>query len=157
MSADDGFVVHFRMANDCVGTLQSTASDHGILVETRVTGSTATAWIEGVGATVKLASASGVRTLPALEKLAGMPAPPLPDGAVTTTYERMTTFGVEYGPYTRLAAAFRDLILGGPGPDPRPATFRDGVAMMMVLDAIRRSAAQGGAWIDVDDGIAGAP
>ena len=51
MTADDGFVVHFRMASGCVGTLQSTASDRGIVVETRVTGSAATAWIEGVGAT----------------------------------------------------------------------------------------------------------
>ena len=61
----------------------------------------------------------------------------------------MITFGVEYGPYTRLAAAFRDLILGGPVPDPRPATFPDGVAMMMVLDAITASADAGGAWFSV--------
>lgn len=148
MTADDGFVVHFRMVGGCVGTLQSTASDHGIMVETRVTGSAATAWIEGVGATVKVASAAGVRTLPAMETMPTLRAPALPDGSVTTAYERMTTFGVEYGPYTRLAAAFRDLILDRPPPDPLPATFVDGVAMMTVLDAIRRSAADGGAWTE---------
>jgi len=146
MSADDGFVVHFRMENGCVGTLQSTASDRGIMVETRVTGSKATAWIEGVGATVKVASADGVRTLPSIESMPNVSAPLLPTGSVSTTYERMITFGVEYGPYTRLAAAFGDLILGRPTPDPPPATFADGVAMMTVLDAIRRSAAAGGAW-----------
>jgi predicted dehydrogenase len=146
MSADDGFVVHFRMENGCVGTLQSTASDRGIMVETRVTGSKATAWIEGVGATVKVASADGVRTLPSIESMPNLSAPLLPTGSVSTTYERMITFGVEYGPYTRLAAAFGDLILGRPTPDPPPATFADGVAMMTVLDAIRRSAAAGGAW-----------
>jgi predicted dehydrogenase len=154
MTADDGFVVHFRMASGCVGTLQSTASDRGIMVETRVTGSAATAWIEGVGATVKVASGAGVRTLPALASMPPLPAPALPVGSVSTTYERMITFGVEYGPYTRLAAAFRDLILGRPKPDPAPATFADGVAMMTVLDAVRRSAAAGGAWMatDLSDG-----
>jgi len=156
MSADDGFVVHFRMDSGCVGMLQSTASDHGIMVETRVTGSTATAWIEGVGATVKVAAAGGVRTLPAIESMPTVPAPALPVGSVTTTYERMITFGVEYGPYTRLAAAFRDLILGRPV-DPGPATFADGVAMMTVLDAIRRSAAAGGAWIEPDATGPGGP
>jgi predicted dehydrogenase len=150
MSADDGFVVHFRMESGCVGSLQSTASDHGIVVETRVTGSVATAWIEGVGATVKLASVAGVRTLPPVESMPTMPAPALPDGVVTTAYERMTTFGVEYGPYVRLAGAFRDLILERAVPDPPPATFADGVAMMTVLDAIRRSAAAGGAWTGVE-------
>ncbi|HXQ62979.1 MAG TPA: Gfo/Idh/MocA family oxidoreductase [Acidimicrobiales bacterium] len=150
MSADDGFVVHFRMESGCVGTLQSTASDHGIMVETRVTGSTATGWIEGVGATVKVASAAGVRTLPPIESMPTVAAPALPTGSVTTTYERMITFGVEYGPYTRLAAAFRDLILDRPAPDPRPASFADGVAMMTVLDAIRRSAAAGGEWTETD-------
>jgi len=149
MTADDGFVVHFRMRNGCVGTLQSTASDHAVLVETRVTGSRGTAWIEGVGATVRVATAGGVRTLPAFEGMPNVPAPPLPAGAVTTTYERMITFGVEYGPYTRLAAAFRDVIQGQTPRGPRPATFADGVAMMAVLDAIRASVTADGAWTDV--------
>ncbi len=147
MTADDGFVVHFRMRSGAVGMIQSTASDWGVLVETRVTGSAGAAWIEGVGATVKVADADGVRTLPVPEDLPIVPAPPLPEGAVTTTYEQMITFGVEYGPYTRLAAAFRDRIRGEAVPDPQPATFADGVAQMAVLDAIMASAAGGGAWI----------
>ena len=149
MTSDDGFVVHFRMGNGTVGVMQSTASDWGVLVETRVTGSSGAAWIEGVGETVKVADAGGVRTLPVPYDLPTIPAPPLPEGAVTTTYERMITFGVEYGPYTRLAAAFRDRILGEPVPDPQPATFRDGVAQMDVLDAIMASASAGGAWTQV--------
>ena len=80
------------------------------------------------------------------DALAPVPAPALPEGSVSTTYEHMITFGVEYGPYTRLAAAFRDRILGRPVSGPPPATFADGVAMMTVLDAIRRSADAGGAW-----------
>ncbi len=151
MTADDGFVMHFRLRNGCVGMLQSTASDRGIVVETRVTGSTGTAWIEGVGDKVRVADATGVRALPVPDELGPVPAPPLPEGAVTTTYEQMTTFGVEYGPYTRLAAAFRDRIRGVEHVGPAPATFLDGVAQMAVLDAARHSARHGGAWTDVED------
>jgi predicted dehydrogenase len=151
MTADDGFVVHFRLTNGCVGVLQSTASDRTVVVETRVTGSTGTAWIEGVGDKVKVADASGVYTLPVPDELRGERPPPLPEGSVTTTYEQMTTFGVEYGPYTRLAAAFRDRILGVERAGPDPATFVDGVAQMAVLDAARRSASRGGEWTDVEE------
>jgi len=151
MTADDGFVVHFRLKNGCVGVLQSTASDRTVVVETRVTGSTGTAWIEGVGDKVKVADASGVHTLAVPDELRDERPPPLPEGSVTTTYEQMTTFGVEYGPYTRLAAAFRDRILGVERAGPDPATFVDGVAQMAVLDAARRSASRGGEWIDVED------
>jgi predicted dehydrogenase len=149
MSADDGFVVHFRMRNGTVGVMQSTAADWGVLVETRVTGSSGVAWIEGVGATVKVAGPDGVMTRPVPEGTATGTAPPLPEGAVRTTYERMITFGVEYAPYTRLTAAFRDLIAGNELVGPRPATFADGVAQMAVLEAITESARRDGRWTAV--------
>jgi len=62
----------------------------------------------------------------------------------------MIAHGLDLGPYTRLAATFRDLVLGRPIPDdPRPATFADGVAGMAVLDAVRASSRDGGAWTAV--------
>jgi predicted dehydrogenase len=149
MSADDGFVVHFRMRNGAVGVMQSTAGDWGVLVATRVTGSRGAAWIEGVGATVKVAGPDGVTTAPVPEGLSADAAPALPEGAVTTTYERMITFGVEYGPYTHLTAAFRDLMAGREVTGPSPATFVDGVAQMAVLEAIMESAGDDGRWTDV--------
>jgi predicted dehydrogenase len=149
MSADDGFVVHFRMRNGTVGVMESTAADWGVLVETRVTGSRGAAWIEGVGAKVRVAGPGGVVTRPLPPGVAEQTAPPLPDGAVTTTYERMITFGVEYGPYTRLTAAFRDLIEGRDVAGPLPATFADGVAQMAVLEAIMESAGNDGRWTTV--------
>ena len=149
MTADDGFVVHFRSRTGCVGVLQSTASDRAVVVETRVTGSEGTAWIEGVGDVVRVADAGGVHRVEVPDVLRGPAPPALPEGAVTTTYEQMITFGVEYGPYTRLAAQLRDRILGRPSPGPAPATFHDGVAQMAVLDAVRRSAGAGGAWTAV--------
>jgi len=167
MSADDGFVVHLRFRSGAAGVMQSTAGDHGILVETRVTGSTGAAWIEGVGQRVKVADAGGVHDVPVAAGLTDLPAPPLPAGAVTTTYEQMITFGVEYAPYVRLAQCFHDRIVaaggGGrgstAGPEgqdpgeragwPAPATFADGVAQMAVLEAIMTSDAAGGAWTEV--------
>jgi predicted dehydrogenase len=149
MSADDGFVVHFRMRNGTVGTMQSTAAEHGVVVETRVTGSLGTAWIEGVGATVKVAGPGGVTTLPVPEGTGSERAPALPQGAVRTAYEQMTTFGVEYAPYTRLAAAFGALIAGREFEGPRPATFADGVAQVAVLEAVMASASADGRWTDV--------
>jgi predicted dehydrogenase len=149
MTADDGFLVHFRMRNGTVGVMESTAGDWGVLVETRVTGSRGAAWIEGVGATVKVARPGGVVTRPFPEGTGAEPAPALPAGAVRTTYERMITFGVEFGPYTRLTAAFRDLIGGEEPGCPAPATFVDGVAQMAVLEAIMKSAHNDGRWTAV--------
>ena len=52
------------------------------------------------------------------------------------------------GPYTRLYETFARLVHGEEVPaDPRPGTFADGVAVMEVLDAIRRSAATGEATV----------
>jgi predicted dehydrogenase len=149
MTSDDGFVVHFLMRNGTVGVMQSTAADWGVLVETRVTGSTGAAWIEGVGATVRVAGPDGVARAPVPTGAAEAKAPPLPEGAVRTAYEQMITFGVEYGPYVRLAEAFRDMIAGREVDGPQPATFRDGVAQMAVLEAIVESSDHNGRWTHV--------
>jgi|GEM_PF-3459382 len=70
MSADDAFLVHFTMRSGAVGVLQSTSGDWGPpIILTRVVGSTGTAWIEGVGSTVKVADRTGTRTLPVPESL----------------------------------------------------------------------------------------
>jgi predicted dehydrogenase len=152
MSAEDAFVVHFRMRSGAVGTMQSTSGDWGPpIVITRVTGSKATAWIEGVGSTVRVTDRSGTRTLPVPGDLPTAPAPPLPDGLVTTAYERMISHGMDLVPYTRLAEVLRCRMEGRSAPEgPQPATFADGVRDMAVVDAIRRSAA-GRVWVGVED------
>jgi hypothetical protein len=69
----------------------------------------------------------------------------------------MIAHGLDLGPYTCLAAAFRDRILATRNhglvlvDDPKPATFEDGVAGMAVLDAARQSAAANGAWVGIDE------
>ncbi len=149
MTAEDAFVVHFRMQPGAVGTLQSTCGDWGPpIVITRVAGSEGTAWIEGVGSTVKVANRTGTRVIPVSDDLPDAVGPPLPQGLVGTTYEQMISHGMDFGPYTRLAEILRSRIEGTPPPPgPAPATFEDGVRQMLVLDAIRQSAAEK-AWVD---------
>jgi len=152
MTAEDAFVVHFQMRSGAVGTLQSTSGDWAPpVIITRVSGDRGAAWIDGVGATVCVADARGTRTLPVPEDLPQVSgAPPLPEGIVTTMYERMISHGMDFGPYTRLAEVFRDRILGEEvASEPRAATFADGVAQMAVLDAVRRSAAER-TWVEVE-------
>ena len=142
MTADTGFVVHFRLRNGAAGVMQSTPCDLGpFLVETRVAGTKGAAWIEGVGTHVNVTDASGTRRLDIPDDLRTL-APSAPPGAVlNTTYEQMTGHGLDLGPYTRLAEHFRARIEGTESPPgPQPATFADGVAAMDVLDACRTSA-----------------
>ena len=144
MTAEDGFVVHFRLRSGLAGVMQSTPSDWGPpIIETRVIGSAGTAWIDGVGASVWVADRHGSRQVPVGDDLLDGRPQRLPDGVVHTAYDRMIAHGLDLVPYTRLSERFRDLILGRPVPDsPRAATFADGVAAMAVLDAIRQSAAE---------------
>src|SRR5262245_12138167 len=152
MTADDAFVVHFRLRSGLVGTLQSTSGDWGPwLVATRVCGPQGSVWIDGLSDAVYLADRSGTRTLPPIEDLRAGPPDPAPADAFRSAYERMIgQHGLDLAPYTHLARIFRDRIEGRPLPDwARPATFADGVAQMEVLDAIRASAARGGEWVAV--------
>jgi predicted dehydrogenase len=144
--AEDGFVVHFTMQSGAVGTLQSTSGDWGPpMMVTRLSGTRGAAWVEGAGAEVKVADRDGIRTVPVPDDLKfDRTPPPLPEGIVTTMYERMISHGLDFGPYTRLAEVLRDRMLKKEvPPQPRAATFVDGVAQMMVLDAARHSAREG--------------
>jgi predicted dehydrogenase len=141
-SADDGFLVHLVAENGAAVVMQSTPSDRGpLLIDTRVVGSEGTAWVEGLGATVKVADASGTRTLDVPDDLVVGTAAAPPREALRTTYEQMTGHGLDLGPYTRLAEHFRARIEGAAPPaGPEPASFADGVADLAVLDACRASA-----------------
>jgi len=152
MTAEDSFVVHFRLRSGVVGVLQSSAADWGpYMIETRIAGSAGTAWIDGISAGVWVSDATGTRRLPIGDDLPQPQRPePLPAGVLHTAYDHMIAHGLDLPPYTRLAEAFRDRILGRPVvDDPRPATFVDGVEGMAVLDAVRLSASEG-RWVDVE-------
>jgi len=72
------------------------------------------------------------------------------DALATGPLAEMTR--MELPAYIRLAQAFRRAIEAEPpAAGPRPATFADGLACMRVVEAVRRSAADGGRWVDVAD------
>jgi predicted dehydrogenase len=98
-SADDGFVVHFRLRSGVVGVMQSTAADRGpFSIETRVVGTRGTASIEGLGAGVLVADAAGTRRLAIPDDLrTASPSAP-PRAILTTTYEQMIGHGLDLGP-----------------------------------------------------------
>ena len=94
---------------------------------------------------VSLANADGRRVLypPEDTQLA------TPRTERTTQLESMTNH--EVAAYTQLCDAFARAILGeAPAGDVPLPTFADGVAVMAVMDAARRSAAAGGTAVAVD-------
>jgi predicted dehydrogenase len=142
-SAEDAYIVHFRLHDGCVGVMQSVAGDRGpMLFATRVAGTRGTAWAEGDR--VRVADAGGTRDIPCPPDLDIGAADPPPADLLVTAYDLLHSTGIDVGPYTRLAERFRARIEGSPGSlDPEPGTFVDGVATMEVLDAIRQSAREG--------------
>jgi predicted dehydrogenase len=147
-SAEDSYAIHFRLRSGAAGIMHETAGDWGSpVVVTRIAGSKGTVWSEGDA--VLLADASGTNEVSVPEDLMPVPPDPPPAELMVTAYDLMHSTGIDLEPYTRLAATFRDRILGRPIPkDPPPATFVDGVAGMQVLDAIRQSAAEH-TWVSI--------
>jgi predicted dehydrogenase len=141
-TAEDAYVVQFRLRSGAVGVMQSVASDRGpMLFATRVAGTAGTAWAEGDR--VRIADTEGTRDVPCPADLVVAPPDPPPADLMVSAYDLLHSTGIDLGPYTRLAERFRSRIVGEDQPDdPAPATFSDGVASMEVLDAIRRSAAE---------------
>ena len=77
----------------------------------------------------------------------------MPEGLVTTAYARIISHGMDLAPYTRLAGVLACRMAGRPDPaGPTAATFVEGVRDIAVLDAIKRSAAEG-VTVQVDDGL----
>lgn len=142
--ADDSYSMRFLLENGMEGSMQQTAGAWGPPVTVwRCAGSKGTVWTDQ--GKVFVADKSGARELPVPADLILPPPPPAsdPGGA-----DRMSHF--ELGPFTRLCEALRASIETG---DPKSAvavpTFHDGLASMKVMDAMRASAAAGGALVDV--------
>jgi len=142
-TAEDSYLVRFRLRNGVEGMMMSSAADRGpIVMMTRFVGSKGTLWLEGD--TVKVADEGGTRTLEVPADLRSDPPDPPPADLMVTAYDLLHSTGIDVGPYTALARTFRRLIAGEEvPPDPRPATFVDGLAATEVVDAIRRSARTG--------------
>jgi predicted dehydrogenase len=154
-SAEDSYTVHFKTRGGVDGVLQSTWGAWGPMASmTRISGTKGTLWVDGPvlvpEAPVWLADRSGERQLVVPSEHRVEPADPAPPGlAGETTYAQLHGYGADTPGYRRLMATFRDLILERPVPQyPRVPTFADGLAHMLAIDAIRRSASEG-SWVAV--------
>jgi predicted dehydrogenase len=138
--AEDSFLVRFRLANEVPGILQSTGGAWGPFAGmTRIAGTDGTLWIES--GIVWLADREGPREL--------TEPPELKLESIASSGEPRDRYkSLELPPYIRLCESLRAAIDGRPASSTvLPATFADGVACMEVLDAIRESAANGGALV----------
>lgn len=143
-AAEDAFAVTATMASGAIAVLAQTGGAWGPAADiTRVAGEVGTLWLEGEA--VWLCDRTGTHRL---EVAPGLDLGP---GPTPSDDPRHRFTHLEFGPYTRLAEAWRDQIQQGRSPDhlPTPATFADGVAVTAVLDAIRRSDAAGGARVSL--------
>ncbi len=141
--ADDSFTIRFRLRSGVDGVLQQTAAGWG---PTRglstVAGTEGTLWVDGE--TAWIADRDGTRPLAIPDDLA-----PREQAAVSDDPRHRFTH-LELGPYMRLCEALRAAVDGKPYPEAVPVpTFADGVAEMQVLDAVRASAAAGGAVVEI--------
>lgn len=141
-TAEDTYTVEFRTVTGVEGVMQSSAGAYGpVMVTTRIAGSAGTCWLDGDS--VWLADRSGTRELPAPDDLSTAPPDPPPTDLLATAYDWMHSTGIDMGPYIRLFETFGQLIRRDPvADDSAPATFADGLALMRVMDAIRRSSAE---------------
>jgi predicted dehydrogenase len=142
--ADDTFTIRFRTRSGVDGVLQQTAAGWGPMRGlTTVAGTEGTVWIDGD--TAWIADRAGARPLEVPPELR-------PPGAPAESDDPRHRFThLELGPYTRLCEALRCAVDGAPSPDAVPVpTFADGLAEMQVLDAVRQSAAAGGALVMID-------
>jgi predicted dehydrogenase len=141
--AEDSYDLRCRMAGGAEAVIQQTAGAWGPAATlTRVAGTHGTIWQEG--SAVWIADRDGQRELPVTPDLE-LPPPP-----AESEDPRKRFSSYELGPYIRLAEVFRAALDGREvSPPVAPPTFADGLACMEVLDAIRASAAQGGALVRV--------
>ncbi|MDQ1533131.1 MAG: hypothetical protein QOF28_892 [Actinomycetota bacterium] len=137
--ADDTFTVRFRLLSGVEGVMQQTAAGWGPMRGlTAVAGTDGTIWIDGDRAWI--ADRDGARLLDVPDDLVFPPA------AAESDDPRHRFTHLELGPYTRLCECLRAAVEGAEYPRTVAVpTFADGVAEMQVLDAVRASAAAGGA------------
>jgi len=140
--AEDSFAVRFRMRSGVQGVLQQTGGAWGPFADIiRVAGSRGTVWIEdGVP---WVADRDGTRRLPVPAELRLEEMAPSED-------PRKALIHIELPPSRRLFEHWHAAIEGRSVSTGVPyATFSDGVACKEVIEAIRASAANGGALVSV--------
>jgi predicted dehydrogenase len=143
--AEDSYSARFRHRSGTEAVIQQVGAAWSGRSLTVATGTQATVGIDDDRAWI--ADGNGNRTLDAPAGCAETGAARADDGGLDDlgSYERRH--------YERLCAAFRAAIEGVADESPVPLpTFRDGLSVMRCMDAIRASAAAGGALQEIDPG-----
>ncbi len=154
MNADDGYSILFRLRNGLEGVLQGSCRAWDFVNVARVSGTDATASVELDAQTFRpvlwIADRNGKRAVPTPADLA-VPAAldMLPSSQETPAYDAVHNMVSGSPEYIMQAAAFRDAIAGRDTGPVTPANFRDGVAHMMVIEAVEKSA-QRREWVKLD-------
>jgi predicted dehydrogenase len=147
-SVEDSFIIRMQLTNGAEGTLQQTGGAFGSPAGLfRIAGTEGSIWIDNDK--VFLATAEGTHTLDIPQDLLLPQAAPSTDPRQQTAqWQRLTS--LELSAYTQLCKHLSAMIKGYLPPGPvSPATFEDGVRSMLVLEAVRESARQGGELIEV--------
>ena len=156
MTADDSYSVQFECENGAKGLIVAAMAAPGPLVmATKVIGTNGGAWIQG-GASfgdpeeVWVSDSDGSRRIAMPDDLANPPPTPFPVAElIQTEQDRWHTMGIDVAPYARLFDEMRRRIAGLDVSAREVAgSFVDAVQGQAVLDAARRSAAEG-QWVDV--------
>jgi predicted dehydrogenase len=143
--ADDAYAFRFRLTTGLEGMVQQATAIWGPGIETmRIMGTKGSIWLDGTE--VKIADADGMRSVAIDKDLELPPMPPLPADPRHETAKWKFLVSMELPAYVRLSEIFLAVIEGREPSRTVPIpTFRDGLASMEVIDAIRSSSAHGGA------------
>jgi predicted dehydrogenase len=147
--ADDTYAFRFRLKTGVEGVVQQSAAAWGPPIDiSRVMGTKGSVWLDGAG--VKIADKDGTRDVPIADAFRLPPVPPLSADPRNETPKWKFLVPVELPAYIRLCEAFLALIEGREPARTAPLpTFRDGLASMAAIDAVRTSAVNRGALIEL--------
>jgi predicted dehydrogenase len=147
MTADDTYSVHLRLDNGAAVLMHSSCAARGQFVAaTKVLGERGAAWLQGDE--VWIDTGAGPEMVPTPDDIPLTVPDPPPTELLHTAYDMWHSMGIDLVPYARLYGVLRDRARGAEAGDPAAATFVDGVASQVVMDAIRASSRAGGAWTE---------
>lgn len=157
MTSDDYYNIQFITESGCRGVIEAAMAFPGpFVMATKVAGTKGAAWIQSGAAfgdpeEVWVQDADGARQIAMPAELANpAPEPFAIKELIQTEMDRWHTQGFDVAPYAKLFGQMKAQIEGRPLPLPEPAgDFRDAAAGQAILDAARRSAAEG-RWVEVE-------
>jgi predicted dehydrogenase len=157
MTSDDYYNVQFVTNTGCRGVIEAAMAFPGpFVMATKVAGSKGAAWVQSGAAfgdpeEVWLKNADCERRIAMPPELVNPSPQPFPvNELIQTEMDRWHTQGFDVAPYAKLFGQMKAKIEGRSPPLPDPAgDFHDAAAGQAVLDAARKSAAQG-QWVEVE-------